>query len=302
MRLLQLLHGQWATAYCMGQFDVAVDCAARGWTLSRRDVPGEATLSFGNHHAGVCARAFAARALASLGRCDDARAAADEAVREARCFAHPFSLALTLVFAAATHQLLREPADVATHAEEAEALSVAHGFRLLLAWARALRGWTLSVSDRSAEGVGMVRDAVSAALHTGSGQFRTLFLCLLAEAQLAAGEPAAGLATIQDAFGFLRGSGERFHEAELHRLQGQLLMAQAHGEPGKIVEAFGRGVTAARQQGAHLLALRNLIALARYQGERGDAAASGRELRAAMPLVAGIPAADREAARAALAM
>jgi DNA-binding winged helix-turn-helix (wHTH) protein/predicted ATPase len=301
MRLLQVFHAQWATAYCMGKFDVTVDCAARGWTLSRGDVPGEATLSYGNHHAGVCARAFAARALASQGRCDEARAAADDAVREARRFAHPFSLALTLVFAAATHQLLREPDDVVTLAEEAEAISSAHGFRLLLAWASALRGWSLSLSDRPAAAVEIVRDAVSAALRTGSGQFRTLFLCLLAEAQLAAGDPAAGLAAIQDAFGVLQSTGERFHEAELHRLQGQLLAAHAPEESVPVVAAFDRGVTAARQQGAHLLGLRNLIALVRYQRERGDVTTS-RELRAAMPFVVGLPPADREAAGEALAM
>jgi predicted ATPase len=301
MRSLQLLHGQWATAYCMGRFDITVDCAARGWTLSRRDVAGEATLSYGNHHAGVCARAFAARALASIGRCDEARTAAAEAVREARSFAHPFSLALTLVFAAATHQLLREPAGVAAHAEEAESISVAHGFRLLLAWARALKGWTLSVSGRPAEGVDMVKDAVSAALRTGSGQFRTLFLCVLAEAQLEAGELSAGLAAIQDAGSVLRSTGERFHEAELCRLEGQLLAAQAAGTPAPIIAAFDRGVAAARQQGAHLLAVRSLIGRTRYQVGRGDdATTSRRELQAAMPLVAGLPFADHEAASEAL--
>ncbi len=302
MRSLQVLHAQWATAYCMGQFGVTVDRADRGWALSRREVPGEATLPYGNHHAGACARAFASRALAALGRCDEARAAAHEAVKEARSFAHPFSLALTLVFAAATHQLLRELDLLAAHAEEAESISSGHGFRLLLAWARALRGWAVSVSGGPTEGANMVSDAVSSALRTGSGQFRTLFMCLLAEARLAAGQPAAGLATIADAFGIVSGTGERFHEAELFRLEGQLRWTIAPDAPEPVVEAFQHGVATARAQGAHLFLLRNLIALARYDLSRGQTPTCLSSLRETMHLVIGLPSMDREAVREVLAI
>jgi predicted ATPase len=264
--------------------------------MSGTDVESEATLTYGNHHAGVCARAFGARALAAVGRCREAREAARESVMRARGFDHPFSLALALVFASATHQVLHEPEPVATYATEAETMGVTHGFTLLLAWARALKGWAMCTSEAAAEAVEVVTDAVASARDTGSGQFRTLLLCLLAETHLAAGQTAAGLAAVDAAFEVLETTGERFHEAELHRVRGELLARSSAASPGQICEAFERGTTIARAQGADLLALRNLIAWSHHTRGRRARAQALAQVRELMPLVVDMPSWDRNAA------
>lgn len=222
---LQAHHAQWATAFCRGDLEAAVTHADQGWALAERDPSGEAMLVFGNHHAAVCARAFAARARALLGRGESARIAADEAVARARDFGHPFTLALALVFASATHQVLRDALAARRLAAAAEALSLEHGFGLLLAWARALKGWSMR-DENAADAVPLLRDAVSAAAGTGSGQFQTWLLALVAETLLAAGSVDEGIAVVDQARALARTTGERFNERELQRIRQELLVTR----------------------------------------------------------------------------
>src|SRR5262249_14688848 len=89
-------------------------------------------------------------------------------------------------------------------------------------------------------------------------------------------------------------TGERFYEAELHRLRGELLLRQEAGEgppcagrsqdsdrPG-LAEAeacFRRALDVARRQGAKSLELRAVLSLGRLLRGRGEAA-EGRRLLA----------------------
>ena len=61
--------------------------------------------------------------------------------------------------------------------------------------------------------------------------FHSYYLVLLAEAYGKAGQAEEGLATLAEALSVVDKSGERFYEAELYRLKGELLLAQ-----GKRVE------------------------------------------------------------------
>jgi hypothetical protein len=218
---LQMLHARWATAFCLGDLDSAIAHARAGWALSGGEIGTEAMLAFGNHHAGVCARAFTARALALLGDAEAARAAANEAVARARQASHPFTLALALVFAAATFHVLRESETVKQLADDAESVSLAHGFALMEAWARALKGWTLR-DTAGAEALATVRAAVTAAAATGSRQFQTWLLGILAETYLAGGLVDQGIEATEQALAYAETTGERFYLAQLHRVRAQL--------------------------------------------------------------------------------
>jgi len=262
MLRLQVHHAHWATAFCQGRFDDTLRHASLGSTLCGDGPAAETMLDYGNHHAGVCASAFAARALAAAGRRAEAQRAAAAAVASARGCDHAFSLVLALTFAAATSQTVGDRGDVAARAAEAEAIAARHGFRLLSAWARALAGWAAASPGASSAAVDTVRDAVASAFATGSGQFRTYFLALLADAHLLAGQRRDGLAVLDEAFDWARRMGERFHEAELHRLRGELLMLD-DSTAGEAVQAFTQGVVTAQLQGAHLFSLRNTAALQR---------------------------------------
>lgn len=195
-------------------------------------------------------------------------------MEQARRLDHPFTLALALVFAAAVHQARREPADVRHRAGEAASIAARNGFSLLNAWATALDGWALSETGSPERAVPIVEAAVAASLTTGSRQFSTLLHGLLAEALVNCGRPADALLVVDRALAEAAPSGQRFHEAELLRLRGELLEAQGRLVPGEAdaETVLLQAVDTADTQGAHLFALRASVSLARLWSGRGRTA------------------------------
>jgi predicted ATPase len=131
------------------------------------------------------------------------------------------------------------------------------------------------------EGVAEMQQGLAAYRGIGAGLGLTHYLALLAEAYAQAGQTAAGLAVVAEALGVVDKDGERFCEAELYRLQGELRWAQ-EGTGPKAAEAeayFRRALDVARRQEAKSLELRAAMSLSRLwlQQGRRDAA---RELLA----------------------
>jgi predicted ATPase len=252
---LQVHHASWATAFSCGQFTEALRHTGAGLQLCADGSLSESCWHYGNHDAEACAQAFAARALAAVGRCDEARRSCAEAIARARRVEHPFSLALALVFGAAAHQTLREPEATAERAHEACELCERHEFRLLLAWSRALEGWAHGHASGAAAALAQVESALESAQGTSTGQFRAFLLGLLAEVRAAAGHVAGGLRALDDALAWSERTGEQFQRGELLRLRAEIL-ARAGAPKPEIADCLARSFEHAQQRGAHLLALR----------------------------------------------
>ena len=62
---------------------------------------------------------------------------------------------------------------------------------------------------------------------TGAAEISTLWLAQLAEAYGKGGQVEEGLATVAEALAFVDKTKERFYEAELYRLKGELLLQKA---------------------------------------------------------------------------
>ncbi len=74
---------------------------------------------------------------------------------------------------------------------------------------------------------------------------------------------------------------DRFYEAELHRLKGELLLKREPSNVGEARSCFQRAVEIARNQGAKSLELRATMSLARLlakQRRRGEARAMLAEI------------------------
>src|SRR4029077_4042426 len=121
------------------------------------------------------------------------------------------------------HQCRGEPPAVRERAEAAIVLARAHGFGLWLAWTTTLLGWATSRGGQPEEAIALIRQGTAAARETGSEQFRPYFLGLLAAACATAGQLTDGLAAVAEALARAAKTGEHFYEAELYRLQGELL-------------------------------------------------------------------------------
>ena len=119
-----------------------------------------------------------------------------------------------------------------------------------------------------------MREGLAELRAMGAEVLRPYLLALLAEVCGSSGQIEAGLGVLEEALVTAENHAERFHEADLYRLKGDLLLRQC-GEAGCKAEAcFQRALDVARHQQAKSLELRAATSLARLwqqQGKRDDA-------------------------------
>jgi predicted ATPase len=109
---------------------------------------------------------------------------------------------------------------------------------------------------------------------TGQELGRPFFLALLAEAYGKVGQADAGLSVIAEALALMDKIGERDHEAELYRLQGELFLRHAVPDALQAEACFQQALTVARHQQAKSLELRAALSLSRLwqqQAKRTEA-------------------------------
>jgi predicted ATPase len=176
---------------------------------------------------GVAGLGYAAWSVWCLGYPNQARKRRHEALTLAQELAHPFNLAWTALFATVFQQFLREEQAALEHANAAIALSSEHGFAFILAYATCFKGWALAMQGHGREGITQIRQGMTAWQATGSEFWKPQLLGLLAEAYAKEGQVGEGLQALTEALAFAKKTGECSYEAELYRLKGELLLAQA---------------------------------------------------------------------------
>jgi class 3 adenylate cyclase/predicted ATPase len=169
---------------------------------------------------------IAASVLWHLGYPDQASQRSIEALTVAQELSHPLSLASALQFAAEYHQLRRDGQATRERAEAVIALSTEHGFSFRLAMGTILWGWALAEQGRTEEGIAQIHRGMIASQTTGAALFRPYFLALLAEVHGQAGEVEKGLTAVAEALATIHKTEERYYEAELYRLKGELTLQQ----------------------------------------------------------------------------
>ncbi|NOT54083.1 MAG: hypothetical protein HOP18_05715, partial [Deltaproteobacteria bacterium] len=243
---------------------------------------------------GVATRGFLAWPLWLLGYPDRALALGQEAVTLAQELGHPFSLVFAECWLAWLHQYRREADAVHERAADGIRLATDQGFPLYRAWGSVAQGWALTQQGQLAAGITTMQQGIEAATTTGAEVYRPYFLALLAEASSVVGGGEDGLRLLDEALEVVEGTGERFYEAEVYRLKGELLLMQeiknqkAKGKrqksentdprpliPDPHAEAcFLKALDIARNQQAKSLELRAAMSLARLwrgQGKQSEA-------------------------------
>jgi predicted ATPase len=238
------------------------------------------------HHGfdmGVFVRCFAALSLWLLGASEQALAQMHEARTLAQELSHPFSLAFALVHVTRLHQWRQDVPATLMWTEALMALSAEHGFGQYVSHGRLLHGWALVAQGQGDEGLGQIRQSLTAYEATGAAIWRPYFLAVLAEGYRLVGAADEGLQVLATALAAVQETGERVWEAELHRLQGELVL-QARSQPpapgggmSDTTEAeacFHQALAVAHRQQARTLELRAATSLARLwqqQGKRAEA-------------------------------
>jgi predicted ATPase len=139
-----------------------------------------------------------------------------------------------------------------------------------------LRGWALVTQGEGAEGIAQMRQGLAAYQAMGGGVFRPAYLVLLAEAYGNMGQTDEGLSILAEALAVVEHSEERWWEAELYRVKGELLLRQAVPDEQEAEACLRQAFDVARHQQAKALELRAAMSLARLwqqQGKRDEARA-----------------------------
>jgi predicted ATPase len=186
-------------------------------------------------------------------------------------------LVWALIYAAGVQVLRREPQHAHRLAEEALTLATAQEFLSLTAAAMFYQGGALAMQEQHAEGLAQLRQGLATYQAIGVGLGRSFWLALLAEATGNAGQAAEGLALVAEARAWVDIHAERFWEAELHRLQGRLLLQDAPPDAHQAEACFQQALALARRQQAKSLELRAAMSLSRLWQQQGKQA-KAREL------------------------
>jgi predicted ATPase len=215
-----------------------------------------------------------------LGHPDQALKRNNDMLTFAQELSHPFSLAFALNFAAMLHQLRGEVQAAQEWAEAAVALCTEQGFPFWSAPGTILQGWVLAEQGQAEKGIAQMRQGLTSYQATGADLYRPHFLALLAEACGKGRQTEEGLSAVAEALDGVRQTGERYYEAELYRLKGELTLAQssvqglASSVQKEAEECFWKAIEIARRQQAKSLELRAVMSLARLwqqQGKRDEA-------------------------------
>jgi predicted ATPase len=175
----------------------------------------------------VSAGSYDAWTLWFLGYPEQALKKSHGAIVRAQELSHIFSLGIAQVFTAALYQLRQEWKTTQEWAEKGIKLATERGgVTSVLAWGMTFRGWALSEQGHGERGIAQLRQGMDAWRATGAEVGRTHFLALLAEAYGKAARTEEGLTILAEAFAQVDKTGERFYEAELYRLKGELLLTQ----------------------------------------------------------------------------
>jgi predicted ATPase/DNA-binding winged helix-turn-helix (wHTH) protein len=240
------------------------------------------------------------------GRPDRAAIYIERSLARAEEISHPLTLVYTLSQSAITKLFLREPAEAERLVQRGMSLAREHGFPLYSVQGAIVQSCVMLQRGELQEGLTAMAEALSAYRATDAQLLLPFFLASLAEGYLQMGRIPEGLQVVTEALQLTVTNIDRFWEAELYRLKGELSLHSRHVEDksrttlrrskGKsavinreplpsILPAeaeaeacFHKALEVARQQGAKSLELRAVMSLTRFWQQQGKNAAARQML------------------------
>ncbi len=123
--------------------------------------------------------------------------------------------------------------------------------------------------QRSEPALDELRESVAAIPQMGVQTITSYYSSLLARAYRRAGRNREGLQALDEAQVSIDARGERWWEAEIQRLRGELLRSQSGANVGDAEACFERALQISRSQEAKSLELRAAMSLARLSRRQG---------------------------------
>ena len=210
----------------------------------------------------IHSRAWQAHALWCLGYPTRALEQGLEAIRLADGLAEPFNQAIASAYLALLHQLCSDAETAKASAEAGQTVGVEYKAPYYRAWADVLVQHAQAWEEPTALHLARLRKSITDLQATGARLRMPYYLWLLALTHQKAGQIEEGLLAIDEALTESRIHSERWWDAELHRLRGELMQARGY-DVREVEAALRRAVAIAGAQQARSLELRAATSLAR---------------------------------------
>jgi predicted ATPase len=168
----------------------------------------------------------------------------------------------------------REVQETQEWADAVTALSTEREFPYWSTQGTILQGWVLAAQGQGAEGMAQIHKGLVALRATGTEVLRPYYLGLLADANGKMRQVREGLALLDEALALVNKTEERWPEAELHRLKGELLLSLSADNHAEAEECLRQALDVARHQHTKSSELRAAMRLSRLwqqQGKREEA-------------------------------
>jgi predicted ATPase len=215
----------------------------------------------------VVVLSFRSFALWMLGFPEAALADADQALIDAR----EIGQAATLMFAltTATTALCGNYATAARRIGELVALADEKRAFYWRAVGMTMQGILFALTGRASDAVQTINAGIAALRSTGASLFMSSWLSYLAKAYAEVGQFDYAWRCIGEAITIIETTKERWWEAEVNRIAGEIALMSPKPDETKAQRYFERAIAVARQQQAKSWELRAVMSLARLWRDQG---------------------------------
>jgi predicted ATPase len=275
--LMEALFMRGATMFYRAQFADARVCYEKA--VAAYDDRGRTRFwaTHTGHNASVTHRCYLALVLWHLGYPDQALRLDRETRELARTIGHAFSTGHAVDFTAFLGHYCRLGAEVRAAAEEELAIATDQGFQLWHALGTLHKGVGMLLQGRREDALPLLLKGYGAFRATGTEVRVPSYLGILGDAYTQSARFEDAHKALNEALAVAEKNDDRCHEAELHRLKGELLLAESPDQIRGAEDCFRQAIETARRQQSRAWELRATVSLARLwqrQGRRDDAQAA----------------------------
>jgi len=225
-------------------------------------------------HVGVALLSSRSGCVWVLGYPAASRNDGERAVKNARETGQATTLMFALHQAAFNHSCCGNYAAAIAQVDELIALADERGAPVWKAIGTALRGWLFVLTGRASDAVRAITSGITSLRSTGASLYEPRHLWFLAMAYAELGQLDDAWRCIDDAIEKVERSKEKWCEAEVHRIAGEIALKSLAPDPEKAEAYFEHALAVARQQQAKSWELRAAMSMARLwrdQGKRDEA-------------------------------
>ncbi|MGB5706301.1 MAG: adenylate/guanylate cyclase domain-containing protein [Arenicellales bacterium] len=266
---LEAHHTLWGTFALTGDLALTRHHAERGIDLYCFEQHGEYGFVYGNHDPGICARYTNAFALWMQGYCDQARVQIKDAMALIDRHTQPIFIAHGLIHCCMPYMLLGDVDAVREILAQVQPQAIETVNPYLLSNCDFIVGWMHAVEGEYADGIALMTRGITDESSAVARYYNCYYHSTLADTCYRNGQFEKGQSHLRLAFGEANATGERWWEAELHRLDGQAYMLSEGEQLNSARESFQKALNVSRAQGAKMLELRAATDLSRLLRDLG---------------------------------